>query len=359
MEGLAQGTCTDSEPVGNLLQQFPWRREDAKLLSETEEILDGMVGLADQYLKKDQDNTAVYLVRQAYEISLMVCGAEDILTLERIAHLTLALWKAGQFKEIVKLLEPNVIEKIEKTCGPLAEPAKQVRRYLAGALRELGELERYINVLVEEFTLRENYLGFHDTRTVQSIDELARAYQAVGRHGEATDLLTRAYDAIRDGSCSVDEETITAVLDMAIVLFNFGRFEKAEVLQFKALSITEHIKYPEPPLKIRIVTGLVDTLWEQKKFTEIEALCSSRVNAIKEFLTQDDETVGESVRALLHAVVGKFKEAREITLRLPFEREGEYEPAAIKRQMEMITEYQLFKQPSLSAATKGKRRRTK
>jgi tetratricopeptide (TPR) repeat protein len=161
---------------------------------------------------------------------------------------------------------------------------------------------------------KEKTLGLDHPDTLGSVNNLANALTAQGRHSEAEELHRRALKG-REARLGLDHpDTLNSVNNLADALYEQGRHSEAEELHRRALKGREARLGLDHPNTLNSVNNLADAQYAQGRHSEAEELNWRALKGREARLGLDHPDMLNSVNNLATALYaqGRHSEAEEL-----------------------------------------------
>ena len=256
-------------------------------------------------------------------------------------------WK-GEFVELLAQDFPSGHYENWKQCEQLlphvellyeAEPASeqlltawaQVLTNAASYLWMKGNYQTAQAVVTKAVTARERVLGLDNDQTLTSVTMLALVLQDQGKYDEAEKLNRRALEGREKTLREHHPDTLTSVNNLALVLQDQGKYDEAEKLNRRALEGREKELGEHHPDTLTSVNNLALVLQYQEKYDEAEKLNRRALKGREKTLREHHPDTLTSVNnlALVLQDQGKYDEAEKLNRRALEGREkelGEHHP---------------------------------
>ena len=233
---------------------------------------------------------------------------------------------------------------VEDVLGPDHPVTLAVRNNLAGAYNSVGRFGEAIELYERVLAKRERVLGPDHPDTLTTRNNLAGAYNSVGRFGEAIELYERVL-AKRERVLGADHpDTLTTRNNLAAAYGSVGRFGEALELFERVLAERERVLGADHPDTLTARNNLAAAYGSVGRFGEALELFE-RVLAERERVLGADNPDTLKTRnnlALAYLSVGRFGEALELFERVLAERErvlGADNPDTLKTRNNLALAY--------------------
>ena len=226
---------------------------------------------------------------------------------------------------------PNKIASVVKDCdysqervlGPDHFDTLTARNNLAGAYEDVGRFGEAIELYERVLADQERILGPDHPDTLTARNNLAGAYDSAGRFGEAIELYKRVL-ADQERILGPDHpDTLTTRNNLAVAYHSAGRFGEAVELFEQVLAERERVLGSDHPDTLTTRNNLAGAYRSVGRFGEAIELYE-RVLADQERVLGSDHPDTLTTRnnlAVAYRSVGRFGEAIELFERVLFERE--------------------------------------
>ena len=212
---------------------------------------------------------------------------------------------------------------VEDVLGPDHPVTLAVRNNLAGAYNSVGRFGEAIELYERVLAKRERVLGADHPDTLTTRNNLAAAYGSVGRFGEALELFERVL-AERERVLGADHpDTLTARNNLAAAYGSVGRFGEALELFERVLAERERVLGADNPDTLKTRNNLALAYLSVGRFGEALELFERVLAEHERVLGADnpDTLKTRNNLALAYLSVGRFGEAIELYEQVLAERE--------------------------------------
>ncbi|EGN94865.1 hypothetical protein SERLA73DRAFT_162897 [Serpula lacrymans var. lacrymans S7.3] len=159
----------------------------------------------------------------------------------------------------------------EQRLGPEHPDTLDSVHNLASAYNSLGRYGEAESLYGRALTGREK-LGFGHPSTLETVNNLALVYRSQGKFSEAEMLSERALAGFEKNLGAEHTDTLTMVNNMASVYHSQGKYREAEALYKRAVTSREYQLGPEHPHTLGAMNNLALAYKLQARYNEAEAL---------------------------------------------------------------------------------------
>ena len=203
---------------------------------------------------------------------------------------------------------------IEDVLGPDHPDTLSVRNNLAVAYDSVGRFGEAIELFEQVLAEQERVLGPDHPDTLSVRNNLAVAYDSVGRFGEAIELFEQVLDECKRLLGADHPDTLNTRSNLASVYDSVGRFGEAIELFEQVLDDQERVLGPDHPNTLTVRNNLALAYKSVGRFDEAIELFK-RVLADQERVLGPDHPYTLTARnnlAVAYRSVGRFDEAIEL-----------------------------------------------
>jgi tetratricopeptide (TPR) repeat protein len=239
---------------------------------------------------------------------------------------------------------PTVIADQRSTLGPDHLDALVSRDDLARAYQEVGRLDEAITLHTQTLADRERVLGPDHPDTLLSRSGLATAYRAVGRLDEAITLHTQTL-AARERVLGPDHpDTLVSQNNLAYSYRAVGRFDEAIAMYTRTLADRERVVGPNHPDTLLSRNGLAGAYRGVGRLVEAITLLIGTLADRERILGPDhpDTLLTRNNLAYSYLAIGRFDEAIALHARTVADRErvlGPDHPETLLSRLNLATAY--------------------
>jgi len=201
------------------------------------------------------------------------------------------------------------------------EAELQKAKELNTQMEKFYEQEKYaeaIPLALEALRIRERALGPDHPDVVESLNNLAILYDAMGAYGQAEPLYQRALK-IDEKALGVDHLEVAADLNnLAVLYYNMGAYGQAEPLYQRALKILEAKLCPDDPKVAQSLDHLAELYYNMGAYDQAEPLHQRALKILEAKLGPDDPEVAYSLDHLakLYCTIGAYDQAEPLCQRV-------------------------------------------
>ena len=234
-------------------------------------------------------------------------------------QIRLYLYRAFKYGHVLGIEYKTVelsaaVEVIEDVLGPDHPDTLIARDDLAGAYEDVGRFDEAIELSERVLADQERVLGPDHPKTLTVRNNLASAYHSAGRFDEAIELLERVLVGCERVLGPDHPDTLMTRNNLAVAYRSVGRFDEAIELHERVLAEQERVLSPDHPDTLGARNNLAFAYHSAGRFDEaIELL--ERVLADQERVLGPDHPKTLTVRnnlASAYRSVGRFDEAIEL-----------------------------------------------
>jgi tetratricopeptide (TPR) repeat protein len=176
---------------------------------------------------------------------------------------------------------------------------------------QLAEAEPFLQ---QALTITMQVLGPHHRNSADSLNNLARLYDALGKYEQAEPLYQRALGIDEQVLGAEHPDTAISLNNLALLYYNQGKYEQAEPLYQRALAIDEQVlgaEHPEVATDLNNLALLYDT---QGKYEQAEPLYQRALKILEHSLgiQHFDTAISLNNLALLYYHQGKYELAEPL-----------------------------------------------
>ena len=203
---------------------------------------------------------------------------------------------------------------IEDVLGPDHPDTLSVRNNLAVAYDSVGRFGEAIELFEQVLDERERLLGADHPDTLNTRSNLASVYDSVGRFGEAIELFEQVLDDQERVLGPDHPNTLTVRNNLALAYKSVGRFDEAIELFKRVLADQERVLGPDHPYTLTARNNLAVAYRSVGRFDEAIELFEQVLDECKRLLGADhpDTLNTRSNLASAYRSVGSFGEAIEL-----------------------------------------------
>ena len=203
---------------------------------------------------------------------------------------------------------------IEDVLGPDHPDTLSVRNNLAVAYDSVGRFGEAIELFEQVLDERERLLGADHPDTLNTRSNLASVYDSVGRFGEAIELFEQVLDDQERVLGPDHPNTLTVRNNLALAYKSVGRFDEAIELFKRVLADQERVLGPDHPYTLTARNNLAVAYRSVGRFDEAIELFEQVLDECKRLLGADhpDTLNTRSNLASVYDSVGRFGEAIEL-----------------------------------------------
>ena len=203
---------------------------------------------------------------------------------------------------------------IEDVLGPDHPDTLSVRNNLAVAYDSVGRFGEAIELFEQVLAEQERVLGPDHPDTLSVRNNLAVAYDSVGRFGEAIELFEQVLDDQERVLGPDHPNTLTVRNNLALAYKSVGRFDEAIELFKRVLADQERVLGPDHPYTLTARNNLAVAYRSVGRFDEAIELFEQVLDECKRLLGADhpDTLNTRSNLASAYRSVGSFGEAIEL-----------------------------------------------
>ncbi len=189
---------------------------------------------------------------------------------------------------------------------------------LAGQyLQSRAQLAEAAPFLQQALTINMHVLGPHDRDSANSLNNLARLYDAQGKYEQAEPLYQRALAIDEQVLGAEHPDTAISLNNLALLYYNQGNYEQAEPLYLRALAIDEQVLGAEHPEVATDLNNLALLYSVEGKYEQAESFYQRALRILELSLgTQHfDTAISLNNLALLYYQQGKYEQAEPLLMR--------------------------------------------
>ena len=231
-------------------------------------------------------------------------------------QIRLYLYRAFKYGHVLGIEYKTVelsaaVEVIEDVLGPDHPDTLIARDNLAGAYEDVGRFDEAIELSERVLAEQERVLGPDHPKTLTVRNNLAGAYHSAGRFDEAIELLERVLVGSERVLGPDHPDTLMTRNNLAVAYRSVGRFDEAIELLGRVLAEQERVLDPDHPDTLGTRNNLAFAYQSAGRFDEAIELFE-RVLAERKRLSGADHPDTLTVRnnlALVYKSVGRLAEA--------------------------------------------------
>lgn len=186
----------------------------------------------------------------------------------------------------------------------------------ADAYYECGRWKEAEKLRIQVMKARKRDLGPEDEDTISAMRELALIWQSQGRLKEAAKLQIEAMEISKRTLGDENECTLNCMSDLALTYHDQGYLEKAKKLQIEELEISKRIHKEDDPEMLKSMGNLALTYLDQGQLDEAAKLQVEALNATRRLFGErhpDTITCLNNI-ALTYCEQGQLDEAAKVQL---------------------------------------------
>jgi CHAT domain-containing protein/tetratricopeptide (TPR) repeat protein len=232
----------------------------------------------------------------------------------------------------------------EAGFNPDEEPILESVNQLATAYERLGRFAEAEPLRIRVLRAHERILGAEHERTLFSIDDLAGFYSRRGRYAEAEPLFIRAVDISERTRGRDDLHTIAAIESLATLYLGEGRFAEAEALFNRLLQWAERRYGADHAYTLSGITNLAAVYAGQRRYAEAEPLMIRALDGFERTRGPDHSStlLAAANLAGLYNNQQRYADAEPLYLRVSDARErvgGRDDPETLMAYQDLATVY--------------------
>ena len=181
-------------------------------------------------------------------------------------------------------------------------------------MEEYGDQGNAEYLAMQVLHMRKKLLGAKHLKTLISMEDLARIYQAQGRLNEAEQLKVQVLDMRKKLLGAEHPDTLTSMGNLASTYYNQGKFNEAERLEVQVMYMRKTLLGAEHPDTLTSMGNLAGTYYNQRKLNKAERLEIQVLDMRKKLLGVEHPHTLTSMGNLAgtYYVQGKFNEAEQL-----------------------------------------------
>jgi len=247
------------------------------------------------------------------EAAELVPEGEALIRAENLNLAGSQWFEAGKYPEAQALLARALAIR-EDALGPAHPHVAQSLNNLARLYDAQGRPAEAEPLYQRALAIREDALGPAHPHVAQSLNNLAALYHAQGRYEEAEPLLRQALSIVEEALGLAHPYVATTLNNLAELYDAQGRYEEAEPLMKRALAIREKALGAAHPDVAQSLNNLAALYHAQGRYAEAEPLMKRALSIVEQVLGPEHPDVALSLNNLarLYDAQGRYAEAEPL-----------------------------------------------
>jgi tetratricopeptide (TPR) repeat protein len=262
--------------------------------------------------------------QKLYERAVNICGSgsdNHLLLIGALNNLGIALQKEGNYKDAEgKMQEAIAIcEKALAASSDKSSPLGAETQALAATCLNMAQLKQDMGDYTAEETLLKKALDIYgknagsEPQTAECLHRLARLYAIERRYGEAEPLLVKVLSLTEQSKVGTAKKVAAILREQGTIYKNQGKYEDAETVLRKSITIVEHEPSPLPDIADGLL-GLADVYRQQSKNKEAVQFCEKALELRKNAFGENSSKAAQAMSrlGLSYADADEYKKAESM-----------------------------------------------
>jgi tetratricopeptide (TPR) repeat protein len=204
-----------------------------------------------------------------------------------------------------------IFSKVYKSLGPNDSAGLSYTAEVDDFLHRAGRWSDLYEIRMFLFTRISQRFGIEHPETLASMSNLALVLGSQGKYEEAEEMHRRELTLSEKVQGTENSDTLTSMNNLGLVLDSQGKYEEAEKLHRRTLTLSEEVLGKEHPYTLTSMGSLAVVLDSQGKYKEAEQMHRRTLALSEEVLGKEHSDTLKSMNNLAGTLgsQGKYKEA--------------------------------------------------
>ena len=236
--------------------------------------------------------------------------------LSRLVQESQHLEKEGKFADALPLMQ-EALRKTEEVLGREHLRTGDSLNNLARLYQAMGEYDRALPLFLRALDIAEKTLGQNHPETGTSLNNLANLYESMGEYDRALPLHLRALDIVEKTQGPNHPVTGTSLNNLANLYHAMGEYDRALPLHLRALDIAEKTLGQNHPATGTLLNNLANLYQAMGEYDRALPLFLRALDIAEKTLGQNHPETGTRLNNLawLYQAMGEYDRALPLHLR--------------------------------------------